>query len=123
MFVVRSGFFLERNLVSKRNSGSKIELEEVQVPQDTSEAQTETGEEPQDVVEAPPMTHEPRRSDRTSFQPERYGFLVTENKDVLLMERGEPTTYQEAIVNPNSEKWVEAMKAEMQSMYDNEVWT
>jgi len=36
---------------------------------------------------------------------------VTENKDVLLMEHGEPTTYQEAIVNPNSEKWVEAMKA------------
>ena len=36
---------------------------------------------------------------------------MTENKDVLLMERGEPTTYQEAIVDPNSEKWVEAMKA------------
>ena len=48
---------------------------------------------------------------------------MTENKDVLLMERDEPTTYQEAIVNPNSEKWVEAMKAEMQSMYDNKVWT
>ena len=39
------------------------------------------------------------------------------------MERGEPTTYQEAIVDPNSEKWVEAMKAEMQSMYNNKVWT
>ena len=39
------------------------------------------------------------------------------------MEHGEPTTYQEAIVDPNSEKWVEAMKAEMQSMYDNQVWT
>ena len=89
MFVVRSGFFLERDLVSKRNSGSKIELEEVQVPQDTSEAQTETGEDPQDVVEAPPMTQEPRRSDRTRFQPQRYGFLMTENKDVLLMERGD----------------------------------
>ena len=48
---------------------------------------------------------------------------MTENKDVLLMERGEPTTYQEAIMGPNSEKWVEAMKAEMQSMYDNKVWT
>ena len=48
---------------------------------------------------------------------------MTENRDVLLMERGEPTTYQEAIVDPNSEKWVEAMKAEMQSMFDNKVWT
>ena len=26
-------------------------------------------------------------------------------------------------MGPNSEKWVEAMKAEMQSMYDNKVWT
>ena len=25
--------------------------------------------------------------------------------------------------NPNSEKWLEAMKSEMQSMYDNQVWT
>ena len=123
VFVVRHGSFLERDFFSKRNSGSKIELEEVHVPQDTSEAQMETGEEPQDVVEAPPVTQEPRRSDRTRFQPERYGFLVTENKDVLLMERGEPTTYQEAVVDPNSEKWVEPLKAEMQSMYDNEVWT
>ena len=39
------------------------------------------------------------------------------------MERGEPTTYQKAIVDPNSMKWVEAMKAEMQSMFDNKVWT
>ena len=80
-----------------------MDLEEIQNPQSTSEAQTETGEVPQDVVEAPPETQGPRRSDRTRFQPERYyGFLVTENRDVLLMERGEPTTYQEAIVDPNS---------------------
>ena len=64
-------------------------------------------------MEAPPEAQGPQRSDRTLFQPERYGFLVTENKDVLLMERGEPTTYQEAIVDPNSEKRVEAMKAKI----------
>ena len=29
VFVVRSGFFLEKDLVSKRNSGSKVDLEEV----------------------------------------------------------------------------------------------
>ena len=67
-------------------------------------------------MEAPLVAQGPRRSDRTRSQPQRYGFFMIENKDVLLMERGEPTTYQEAIVGPNSEKWVEAMKAEMQSM-------
>ena len=98
VFVVRNGFFLEKDFVSKRNSGSKIDLEEVQDPQDTPEAQTETREEPQDVVEAPLVAQGRRRSDRTRSQPQRYGFLMTENKDVFLMEHGEPTTYQEAII-------------------------
>ena len=42
-----------KDFVSKRNNGSKIDLEGVQDPQDTLEAQTETREEPQGVVEAP----------------------------------------------------------------------
>ena len=25
-------------------------------------------------------------------------------------------------MSPNSEKWLQAMKSEMQSMYDNQVW-
>ena len=79
-------------------------MKKVQDPRDTSEAQTETREEPQGVVVAPPITQGQRSSDRTRFQPQRCGSLVTENKDVLLMEHGEPTTYQEAIVDPNSEK-------------------
>ena len=65
VFVVINGFFLEKDFiisgispniidfVSKRDSGSKIDLEEVQDPQDTLEAQTETREEPQGVVETP----------------------------------------------------------------------
>ena len=39
------------------------------------------------------------------------------------MDQSEPTSYQEAINSPDSEKWLEAMKLEMQSMYDNQVWT
>ena len=39
------------------------------------------------------------------------------------MDQSEPTTYQEAIDSPDSEKWLKAMKSEMQSMYDNQVWT
>ena len=84
--------------------GVRGDLEGVQDPQSTSEAQTETREEPQGVVEAPLITQGPRRSDRTRFQPERWGFLVTEDWDVLLTEHGVLTTYQEAIVDPNSKK-------------------
>ena len=39
------------------------------------------------------------------------------------MGQNEPTTYQEAMVGPDSEKWLEAMQSEMQSMNDNQVWT
>ena len=53
----------------------------------------------------------------------RYGFLITNDNDVLIMDQSEPTSYQEAINSPDSEKWQEAMKSEMQSMYDNQVWT
>ena len=37
--------------------------------------------------------------------------------------QSEPITYQEAMDSPDSEKWLEAMKLELQSMYDNQVWT
>ena len=49
----------------------------------------------------------------------RYEFLITDDNDVLIVDQSEPTSYQEAINSPDSEKWLEAMKSEMQSMYDN----
>ena len=41
----------------------------------------------------------------------------------MIVHQSEPTTYQEAMHSLDSEKWLEAMKSEMQSMYDNQVWT
>ena len=35
----------------------------------------------------------------------------------------EPTNYEEAMMSPDSAKWLEAMKSEMGSMYENKVWT
>ena len=34
----------------------------------------------------------------------------------------DPTTYEEAMMSPDSNKWLEAMKSEMESMYENQVW-
>ncbi|KAI5421643.1 hypothetical protein KIW84_045174 [Lathyrus oleraceus] len=64
-----------------------------------------------------------RRSSRIRHLPERYGYLITDQGDVLLMDQDEPVTYQETIIGPKSEKWLEAMKSEMDSMYTNQVWT
>lgn len=43
---------------------------------------------------------------------ERYGFLISEQGDVLFMDQDEPVTYQEVITSPESEKWLESMKSE-----------
>ena len=41
----------------------------------------------------------------------------------MLLDHDEPTNYEEAMMSPNSVKWLEAMKSEMRSMYENKVWT
>ncbi|KAK8670922.1 hypothetical protein V6N13_037534 [Hibiscus sabdariffa] len=38
-------------------------------------------------------------------------------------DQDEPKTYQEAVSSPDSEKWLEAMRSEMDSMPENQVWT
>ena len=64
-----------------------------------------------------------RRTSRIRSVPERYGFLISEQKDVLLIENDEPTTYEESLNSSESNKWINAMKSKMDSMYTNQVWT
>ena len=66
------------------------------------------------------VTTEPRRSTRVRSAPEWYSNLVLE---VMLLDHDEPTNYEEAMMSPDSAKWLEAMKSEMGSMYENKVWT
>ena len=66
------------------------------------------------------VTTEPRRSTRVRSAPEWYGNPILE---VMLLHHGEPTNYEEAMMSPDSAKWLEAMKSEMGSMYENKVWT
>ena len=66
------------------------------------------------------VTTEPRRSTRVRSAPEWCGNPVLE---VMLLDHDEPTNYEEAMVSPDSAKWLEAMKSEIGSMYENKVWT
>ncbi|KAK8669538.1 hypothetical protein V6N13_106966 [Hibiscus sabdariffa] len=122
MFVARTGVFLEKELLSNKGNGRNIELKEVQ-QQQVHEPEVE--ETPQVVegnstdLETQPL----RRSTRECHEPERYGFLVTTHGDVILVDQDEPKTYQEAVSSPDSEKWLEAMRSEMDSMSENQVWT
>ncbi|KAL0402113.1 UNVERIFIED_CONTAM: hypothetical protein Slati_4241200 [Sesamum latifolium] len=59
-----------------------------------------------------------RRSTRESRVPERYGFIgLTSQLD------NDPKTYGEAMSDIDSDKWLETMKSEMDSMGSNHVWT
>jgi hypothetical protein len=40
----------------------------------------------------------------------------------MLLDQGKPMNYEEAMLSPDSAKWLEAMKSEMGSMYENKVW-
>src|SRR5215216_470887 len=66
------------------------------------------------------VTTKTRRSTRVRSAPEWYGNPVLE---VMLLDHDEPTDYEEAMMSPNSAKWLEAMKSEIGSMYENKVWT
>ena len=66
------------------------------------------------------VTTGPRRSNRARSAPEWYGNPVME---VMLLDHGEPTNYEEAMMSLDSDRWLEAMKSEVGSMYGNKVWT
>ena len=66
------------------------------------------------------VTTEPRRSSRVRSALEWYGNPILE---VMLLDHDEPTNYDEAMMSPDSTKWLEAMKSEMGSMFENKVWT
>ena len=111
-------------------SGRKLELDEVIVPSLELESSTShkivpvmptpTTEEANDDDHetSDQVITETRRSTRVQSAPEWYGNPVLE---IMLLDNGEPTNYEEAMMSPDSAKWLEAMKFEMGSMYENKV--
>jgi hypothetical protein len=132
VFVAKSGSFLEKEFLSKEVSGRKVELDEVIEPSLELESSAATK-----VVPAPPAptreeandddyetlnnaTTELRRSTRSRATPEWYGNPVL---TVMLLDNNESVKYEEAMMSPDSGKWLEAMKSELGSMSENQVWT
>ena len=113
-------------------SGRKVELDEVIVPSLEFECNTsvkfvpvmptptreETDDDDHETSDQ--FTTGPRRSNNACSTPEWYGNPVLE---VMLRDHDEPTNYEEAMMSPDSDRWLEAMKSEIGSMYENKVWT
>ncbi|GJU39789.1 hypothetical protein Tco_1192746 [Tanacetum coccineum] len=84
--------FLEKNLISQEASGRAVELEKIQ-DEDTSP------------------------SENTSKIP-----IEVEVEEYSLGDLNEPTNYKAALLDLESNKWLDAINAKNQSMKDNQVW-
>ena len=122
IFVAKNGSFLEKEFLSKEVSGRKVELDEVIVPSPLLESSSSQKSVP--VIPTPiseevndddhetsdQVATKPRRSSRVRSAPEWYGNPILE---VMLLDHDEPTNYEEAMMSPDSTKWLEAIKSEI----------
>ena len=125
IFVSKHAIFLEKEFLLKEDSGSHFDLNEVQNEQvDINQPIENVPESHNDEVtketESTPILY---RSSRTHIPIRRYDLLMTGNNDVLVIENDEPICYKEVLKSSESDKWLKAMRSEMDSMYENEVWT
>nr|GEY78232.1 retrotransposon protein, putative, Ty1-copia subclass [Tanacetum cinerariifolium] len=114
--------FFEKSLITQEVSGRAIDLEEIQ-DKDTSPSEI-TSEIPMEVEGFEPPQEEViliRRSKKTHRNPTRL-CLNVEADEHSLWDLNEPTSYKATILDLESNKWLDAMNAEMQSMIDNKVW-
>jgi hypothetical protein len=113
VFVARNGVFLEKEFLKREKSAQKVYLEEVQDEpigyDSTSDANVAEQVDILIVIETPPQ---PRRSAR----------IRALHGDLLLLDDDEPATYAEAMMDPDSEEWQSAMRSEIDSMSENQVW-
>ncbi|GJS23881.1 retrotransposon protein, putative, ty1-copia subclass [Tanacetum coccineum] len=85
--------FFEKNLITQEVNRRAIDLEEIQY-EDTS---------PSEITSELPME-------------------VEDVEEHSLRDLNEPTSYKAAMLDSDSNKWIDAMNAEIQSMMDNMVW-
>ncbi|KAM1286047.1 hypothetical protein ACFX13_000129 [Malus domestica] len=117
VFVARNAMFLEEQFVLKGTISKHMEINEI-----NNEPQTRT----RHIDNPVPEPLAPRRSERVNKPPKRYG-LDNDFDELYLLGDNEtkedPRDYTEAMSDIDSKRWQEAMKSEMDSMYQNQVWT
>ncbi|GJR61026.1 hypothetical protein Tco_1503188 [Tanacetum coccineum] len=114
----RRGVFLEREMISKEDSGSKIDLEEIQESVDKELiVNTDTQLEVVTPVKLDDISLPIcRTSGRVSKPPQfYYGFHIEEDKisDSTLSELDKLANYKEVMGSPEAAKWKKAMKSEI----------
>ncbi|GJX71638.1 retrotransposon protein, putative, ty1-copia subclass [Tanacetum coccineum] len=120
--IARYAELFEKSLITQEVSERAINLEEIQ-DKDTSPSKI-TRKIPMEVEGFEPPQKEEiliHRSERSRRVPNRL-CLNVEAEEHSLGDLNEPTSYKAAMLDLKSNKWLDAMNAEMQSMIDNYVW-
>nr|GFA83818.1 retrotransposon protein, putative, Ty1-copia subclass [Tanacetum cinerariifolium] len=123
VLVARNTEFLENSLINQEASRSLEDLEIIQEEDTHPSLNTSLNHEEDDLeIDEPQSDIVPiRRCTRTRHAPDRM-CLYIDAKEHELGDLGEPVNYKAALLDLESEKWLNAMNVEMQSMKDNEVW-
>nr|GEU69815.1 hypothetical protein [Tanacetum cinerariifolium] len=93
VFVAQNAEFLENSLIAQEASGT---LEDLKIIQE------------EDMHPSLDTSFNHEEDDQEIDEPQR--------------DLGEPANYKAALLDPESDKWLNAMNVDMQSMRDNEVW-
>ncbi|GJR92396.1 retrotransposon protein, putative, ty1-copia subclass [Tanacetum coccineum] len=123
ILVARNAEFLENSLTTQEASGSLEDLEIIQEDDTHPSIDTSLNHEDDDLeIDEPQSDIIPiRRSTRTRRPTDRM-CLYIDAEEHELGDLGKPANYKATLLDPESDKWMNAMNVEMQSMKDNEVW-
>ncbi|GKF28836.1 retrotransposon protein, putative, ty1-copia subclass, partial [Tanacetum coccineum] len=123
VFVARNGEFLKNSLIAQEASGSLEDLEIVQEEDTHPSIDTSLNHEEDDQgIDEPQSDINPiRRSTRTR-RPTDQLCLYVDAEEHKIGDLGKPANYKAALLDPEYNKWLNAINVEMQSMRDNEVW-
>ncbi|GJZ73978.1 retrotransposon protein, putative, ty1-copia subclass [Tanacetum coccineum] len=106
-----------------KSSGSLEDLEIIQEEDTHPSIDTSLNHEEDDQeIDEPQSDINPiHRSTRTRRAPDRMCLYIDAEENEL-GDLGKPANYKAALLDPESNKWLNAMNVEMQSIKDNEVW-
>ncbi|GKB15567.1 retrotransposon protein, putative, ty1-copia subclass [Tanacetum coccineum] len=123
VLVARNAEFFENNLINQKTSGSLEDLEIIKEEDTHPSINTSSHHEEGDLeINEPQSDIIPiRRSTRTRNAP-NHTCLYIDAEEHELGDLGEPANYKATFLDPEFDKWLDAMNVEMQSMKDNEVW-
>ncbi|GKF11686.1 retrotransposon protein, putative, ty1-copia subclass [Tanacetum coccineum] len=123
LFVTRNVEFFKNSLITQEAGGSLENLEIIQEEDTHLSIDTSLNHEKDDQeIDEPQSDMNPtHKSSRIHRTPDRM-YLHVDAEEHELGDLGEPANYKAALLDPELNKWLDAMNVEMKSMKDNKFW-